>query len=86
MNLSDRVRANVLHLMEAKRWTYADFGREMSPPLDRRYVRHMLADRTKHGKGFSAARIDEFARAFGIDVSDLTRVPPGFRATEESGR
>lgn len=83
MNLSDRVRANVLHLMEAKGWTYADFGREMSPPLDRRYVRHMLADRSKHGKGFSASRIDGFAAAFGLDVAELCKIPPGFRATEE---
>lgn len=72
MNLSDRVRANVLHLLEAKRWSYSDLGREFDRPLDRRYVGHML----RGDKGFSAARIDEFAAAFGVDVSELCKEPP----------
>jgi hypothetical protein len=83
VNLSDRVRANVLHFMEAKGWTYADLGRELDPPANRRYVWHMLADRSKHGKGFSASRIDEFALAFGVDVGLLCREPSEFRPTEE---
>lgn len=71
MNLSDRVRANVLHLLEAKGWSYSDLGRELNPsrPLDRRYVGHMM----RGDKGFSAARIDEFAAAFGVDVMELAR-------------
>jgi len=73
VNLSDRVRANVLYFLEAKGWTYADLGREFDPPVDRRYVRHMLADKTKHRKGFSASRIDGFAAAFGVDVSELCK-------------
>lgn len=75
MNLSDRVRANVLDFMEGKGWTYADLGREFDPPLDRRYVRHMLADKGPHRKGFSASRIDDFAAAFRVDVSELCKVP-----------
>ncbi len=70
MNLSDRVRANVLHLLEAKGWTYSDLG------WDRRYVGHMLADKTENRKGFSAARIDEFAARLKVDVSELCRMPP----------
>lgn len=69
MNLSDRVRANVLHLLEAKRWTYSDLG------WDRRYVGHMLSDKGKNRRGFSAARIQEFADRLGVDVSDLCARP-----------
>lgn len=75
MNLSDRVRANVLYFLEAKGWSYSDLGREFSRPLDRRYVGHML----KGDKGFSASRIDEFAAAFGVDVADLARHPDLFK-------
>lgn len=76
MNLSDRVRANVLHLLEAKAMIYSDLG------WDRRYVGHML----RGDKGFSADRIDDFAAALHVDVAELCKIPPGFRATEESDR
>lgn len=66
MTLSDRVRANVLHLLEAKGWTYSDLG------WDRRYVGHML----RGDKGFSADRIDEFAARLKVDVSELCKIPP----------
>lgn len=66
MNLSDRVRANVLHLLEAKGWTYSDLG------WDRRYVSHVL----RGDKGFTTDRIDEFAARLGVDVSILCARPP----------
>jgi hypothetical protein len=75
VNLSDRVRANVLFFLEAKSWTYNDLGREFDRPLDRRYVGHML----RGDKGFSASRIDDFAAAFGVDVSELCVMRPEFK-------
>lgn len=69
MNLSDRVRANVLYFLEAKGMTYAELG------FDRRYVGHMLRD----GKGFSSRRIDDFAAALRVDVADLARHPDLFK-------
>lgn len=61
MNLSDRVRANVLHLLEAKGWAYSDLG------WDRRYVGHML----RGDKGFSVAQVQEFAARLKVDPCEL---------------
>jgi hypothetical protein len=69
MNLCDRVRANVLYFLEAKGMTYGDLG------FDRRYVGHMLAG----DKGFSVARIADFAAALHVDVSELTVMRPEFK-------
>jgi len=69
VNLSDRVRANVLHLLEAKGWTYSDLG------WDRRYVGHMLSDRGRNQKGFSLSRVEEFAARLHVDPIELLKEP-----------
>lgn len=69
MNLSDRVRANVLRLLEAKGMTYSDLG------WDRRYVGHMLNDKGHNRKGFSLARVQEFADRLHVDPMELVRLP-----------
>jgi len=67
VNLSDRVRANVRLLLEAKGMTYSDLG------MHRQSVWNMLSGR----RGFSCARIDEFAAALKVDVADLCVDPSG---------
>lgn len=63
MNLSDRVRANIALLMEARGYTYSDLG------WPRNYVGDVI-----HGRrGLSDKRKDEFAAKLGVDVSDLCR-------------
>lgn len=68
MILSDRVRANVRLLLEAKGMTYSDLG------IHRQSVWNMLAGR----RGFSCSRIDDFAAALKVDVSELTVVRSEF--------
>lgn len=69
MNLSDRVRANVRLLLEAKRMTYSDLG------THKQTVWNILSGR----QGFSCSRIDDFAAALKVDVSELTVVRPEFK-------
>jgi hypothetical protein len=65
VNLSDRVRANIAYLMEARGYTYSDLG------WPRNYVGDVI-----HGRrGLSDARKDEFAARLGVDVSELTKEP-----------
>lgn len=66
VNLADRVRANVRHLLEAKGWAYSDLG------WPRHYVSHVLTGEY----GLSTARIQEFADRLKCDVSELTKEPP----------
>lgn len=61
MNLSDRVRANIAYLLEARGYTYSDLG------WPRNYVGDVI-----HGRrGLSTARIDEFAARLGVDVAEI---------------
>jgi len=71
VNLLDRVRANMRHLLEAKGWTYGDLG------FPRQYVCHFL----RGDYGASASRLDEFAAAFGVDVAELCILRPEFKET-----
>lgn len=61
MNLSDRVRANIALLMEARGYTYSDLG------WPRNYVGDVI-----HGRrGLSLARTDEFAARLKVDPCEL---------------
>lgn len=69
MNLSDRVRANVRLLLEAKGMTYSDLG------WPRQDVFGMLSGR----RGFSCERIQAMADRLRVDVAELCVVRPEFK-------
>jgi antitoxin component HigA of HigAB toxin-antitoxin module len=66
VNLSDRIRANIRHLIEARGYTYSELGLG-----SRQDVCHVLSG----SRGLSLKRVDAFAKSLGVDVVDLCREP-----------